>query len=493
VFVLFATIYGLVAYLSPGYDDEITNINLVEHVGLYQAFLLVQSQDVHPPGSILLNSALHAVLGNWSDVRVVTALMYAASAAWFFSVTQTLLGTRAALLSAAIAVLTPATLMWCTSIRWYAYFVPLLLWTLTPPRSASKYWFYIKPALGWLVLAHIGYVAIVLAPAILLFYLLLPGQSLKNFIKMSLIPWVIAAMLYIPQFLVLLRVHIKNTAHQTGGLASSLEGIAISLFSNQGLFPISVFSIVSILGWTTLLVLMGSRMLKSAPIRRGAANYGVSVLLVAVSGLAAKFRNLVVITPFQANFIAECSGTIFTSRPAVAAVICILLGNVAGIIDVAAHSNTTKASWNVPANEVERQLADLTHDCGAQRTAVYTFDPVLGYALKNNPDLLVLEYFNHYFHWSFDADAASCVAVIWTYRGALTAAQYRGLKAAVDAIHADSSRTVDLAKDPHAAIKRKLDPDYPDFLAEIVFFRGAKNLGPINLWASAANAGGAPP
>ncbi len=493
VFALFATLYGLVAWLSPGYDDEITNINIIEHVGLHQAYLLAQSEDVHPPGSLLLNGVLHAVLGDWSYVRVVAAILYAASAAWFFSVTQSSQGTRAALLAAVIALLTPATLMWCTGIRWYAYFVPLLVWTLTPPRSDGKYWFHIKPAVCWLVLAHIGYMALVLAPSILLFYALQQRHGLKHFIKMSIIPWAIATALYVPQFLVLVHVHLKNTAHQTGGFRASLQGIAISLFSNQGLFPLSIFSIVSMLGWAALLVYLGSRLVGSLQVQRAAANYGGSVFLVALSGLAAKFRNLVVITPFQAHFIADCSGLIFSSRVACAAAVAIVLGNLAGIIDVATHADTTKGSWNVPVKQVERQLGELDHDCGPQGTPVYTFDPVLGYALKHNPHLLALEYFNRFFHWTFDADAAPCVAVIWTYKGALNAAQYRELKTAVGAIEADSHQTFDLGSDPHAAMKRKVDPAYPDFLAEIVFFRGARHLGPINLWASSAHPTGPQP
>jgi hypothetical protein len=76
LFVLLA-IYAWVGFSSLGYDNEFTNIVLVEHNKVGAVLHIVNTTDVHPPGSYLINWALFRLLHEWRLVRLVTALFEA--------------------------------------------------------------------------------------------------------------------------------------------------------------------------------------------------------------------------------------------------------------------------------------------------------------------------------------------------------------------------------------------------------------------------------
>jgi hypothetical protein len=117
---------------SPGYDDEFTNIELIERLG-GGVLGYVQGNDVHPPGSYLLDWLLFAALRDWQLVRLAVALFTAGAIVYAVEWLRHRHGMRAATLALVLLALNPALLMWCTGLRWYAWFVPMLLWLLCPP------------------------------------------------------------------------------------------------------------------------------------------------------------------------------------------------------------------------------------------------------------------------------------------------------------------------------------------------------------------------
>jgi hypothetical protein len=246
-FLLTLTLFGVVALRSHGFDDEMGNIELIERLGTWQTVLLMQTEDVHPPGGYLLNGLLFDALGSWSAVRLVSALLYSLSLTSLLAFVQREHGGRAAVLAWLVAGLAPGALMWCTSLRWYAYFTPLLIWALVSPRDTSQRWYYIKPALLWLLMAYVNYAALIIAPSLLIWNWMQSGLKFPIFLRKAFLPWFISAMAFAPQFYVFLTVHSKGSASQTGGVVKSLLGSVISLMSNQGIFPISIFGIGSIL------------------------------------------------------------------------------------------------------------------------------------------------------------------------------------------------------------------------------------------------------
>lgn len=478
---LIVALFLVVAVQSPGFDDEVTNIDLIEHLGTLPTVRLMQQEDVHPPGSYLLNGLLHSALGSWPAVRAASACAYLLALFGFARFTRREHGELAAGLILLVAGLSPAALIWCTSIRWYAYLVPLLMWCLAVPRSRDGWWYHAKPAVAWLLMAHVGYAALVLLPVIWLWYGLHGREGWWQHARRSAPWWLLAGLLFAPQAMVFFTVHVHHTEGQTSGAFKSLAGIAISLFSNQGVFPASVPGGLSVLGWACLYALIGWAAWRKTMPSQAVSTFVAALICMVASGLAGKFRNLVVVLPFQAYLLAPASRLIAGKHVAALALLLVTATQLTGAANVLRHQDTTKNSWNLPTAEVLNTLQGMTHSC-RQAPAIYTFDPVLSYNLKRaHPEWSVSNYFAR-----FDKQAptaSDCVVVLHTYRGALSKPVHAALLAAEHALGDTAPlREVALGRDDHAGLKQRLDPDYPEYQVVIRLHQGQMDASALTAW-----------
>lgn len=457
-------------------------MELIEHLGTWPTAKLMQTEDVHPPGGYVLNGVLFDALHDWSLVRGVSALLYAITTSMLVSFVLRRQGWQAAGLAMLFAILSPASLMWCTSLRWYSYFVPLLIWTLLTPPDPHSRWYFIKPALAWLMMAYINYSAIILAPVLLLWYALQAGVNWKVMLRQSWLPWLLAGLAFAPQLFIFLTVHARHAEGQTGGLVKALLGCVISMASNQGLFPISFWGIASMVAWGMLLTAMLSHARRDKALRvklwSTAAGLGVFI----VTGLAGKFRNLVLLSPMQTLLVAQAAAVIKRHWLAGLATAVIVMANAVGCLHVAQHRDTTKNGWNLPVRDTVLGVHALYKACPT-RPVVYTFDPVLARALRESDHgLTVANYFDR-----FDKarpGKADCVIVVHTYKGALPRDRFEALLLAEKAMGGQLARTVHVQLDSQAALKRKLDPDFPDYLVELKLFQGTLHLHDLDTWAN---------
>lgn len=475
-------VFGMVALQSPGFDDEMANMELIEHLGTWPTAKLMQTEDVHPPGGYVLNGLLFDALQDWSLVRGVSALLYAITASMLGSFVLRRQGWRAGGLALLFVLLSPAALMWCTSLRWYSYFVPLLIWTLITPSDSAGRWYFIKPALGWLMMAYINYAALILAPVLLLWYGLHAGVNWKAMLRQSWLPWLLAGLAFVPQLFIFLTVHARHAEGQACGPIKALLGAVISMASNQGLFPISFWGMASMVAWGVLLAAMLREVRQDKALRTKmwamAAGLGVFVL----TGLAGKFRNLVLLSPMQTLLVAQAEATIRRHWLRVLATTVIVMANALGCLHVAQHRDTTKNGWNLPVRDTVSGVRAL-YDACPTRPVVYTFDPVIARALRESDRrLIVANYFDRFD--KVQPGKADCAIVIHTYKGALPRDRFEALLSAEKAIGAPLVRTVQVQLDGQAALKRKLDPDFPDYLVELRLFQGALHLRDIDTWAS---------
>jgi hypothetical protein len=486
-FVLGIGLFGWVAKSSQGFDDEMTNIALIENLGTLQAASVMQTQDVHPPGGYLLNGLLFDALHDWSNVRLVSALIYVLALCYLLAYVHRTSGLRAALVGLLLAGLAPAPLIWCTSLRWYAYFTPLLMWVLVPPRNQKGIWFHIKPALSWLLMAHISYAALVLLPAIWFWYYLQSASSVWQYIKRSMWPWLLAGLLFLPQLLIFLSVHSKGASSQTGGLVKSLMGVYISMASNQGLFPISVAGIASALGWAGFYVLLGRTALRKQAPASGLLSLALGTASFIVSGLASKFRNLVALQPWLVIASGQAERVI-SSAPKLA-MCCfglILVGNATGIYNVAMHEDTNKNSWNLPVDEFVQTIETMSTPCKVA-PVVYGFDPVLSHALhERHPDWQVVNILDQLSTRALP-NQADCLFTVYTFRGSLSPVLVETFQQAEQAWGGQLVKSVRLGLDRHAALKQKLDPDFPEHPIELHLLRGGGSLTALNRWARPTN------
>jgi len=466
--VVLLALYGWVAFSSPGYDDEFFNVNMVENGKTFtDLYTLANSINVHPPGQYLINKALWHLSGNWSIVRITTAV-FAASIIWLLWRSVAWSTPLTGLFAYLAICLNPALLLWCTGIRWYAYFVPLFslmaMGMLRNPASPFRFWgpFFLLS----MALFMIGYAAVVLIPVAFAIALYVRRERLHDELAVVLGFGLTALLLSSHQLIVFVTVHARNSSSQTAGLVQAITGLGLHVLSNQGAMPVSPFGMSLVLA---NLLLFGVAVNTVRTVRIGPVSglFVLGALGLAAAQLTGKFRNLVTVAAFQGVFQAQLFQTI-TNKPLMMCTFFLMaVGNIGGTYNVAMHNGTTKGSWNTPYGEV---LSDLQHKrdlLTCSRVQVITHDPVLAYHASGQGAAVV---YVGQDQWREKIKAfTGCRAAVQTFRGSMSndlAQQYARL------IN-ELPKRVDTAMfgpDRYAWFKRKLDPDVPDYYVRVTYF-----------------------
>lgn len=471
-------VYCTVALMSYGFDDEFFNILIIEKHGL-SAFFITQTMDVHPPLSYIINAVLYRAFGNWEVVRLFSALTLCTSFIYLCEHIKTKGEEREAILTFILLTSSPALLLWGTSLRWYAYFLPILIWLLVIPKKQG--WpMWIKLGVGLVALAYTGYLAFVLAPALILFYWLSSSQPFEVKLKQLSVIIGVAALVYSPQLLTFLNVHFPNRVSQTGSLFLSFAGFFIAQFSNQGVFPLSIAALVSTTG--TLIILYVT--LRSQPIQKLSTNpkcmsYVLFSILIIASGVAAKFRNLVIATPLQLIWFASVKPNRTLKKFFYIGIIFIIAGNFWGSVNVYRHQDTTKNSWNLPVKEVPSIIKKEYQACNKD-AIIFTHDPTLSYHMQHlsipstgvyskgiNPNI---------------KETYQCVFVIKTFVGSVSQGRYEKMLDEVENLKYSEKSVIPLQQDFFYDYKVKLDNRYPRYAITILKFTDVQNANLLLSW-----------
>lgn len=468
-----------VAGLSAGFDDEFHNVRWFYEAqargGSLMDFVSLANVDpVHPAGSYLIDFALMWVLKSWELVRIaksllVLGLMYLSLRRLF----PELKGGRVDWWL--VAAVTPAFLMWGTGLRWFGEFSAVYLMAVAlagfiPRRSA---WFF--PALALLLgaLAHLNYLALIMAPPVVLFHLF--GAWRERALRT--VPVVLAALVGVvavaPVLLDILRAPRDG---QTAGLVGSAIGTINGLLVNPGVFPLSVEGLLT-LAATTLFFAVGA-------VRGGGRRVldpllvmiALTLVLIVVSGLGSKYRNVMPLLPLVLGYsfvslrvpVPEARRVLrLASTVALAGMVAT---NAYGAVAVALHRNTAKGSWNLPVAETIATLEAAASSC--QHPMVLLWDPVLEYHLwRAGLDTGYLsvkrgdsELENSVYPLSLET--VDCLFMLETTQGAYEGAPYfsgNGLQ---------KTRIAELGADSNAAFKERLQPNTPAF--SVVLYRLAE-------------------
>ena len=472
-------IYIIVAFNSSGYDDEFFNINLVEQHG-FSAFFFTQSNSVHPPLSYLLNAFLYEALGSWSGVRLVSALMVCVG---FFYLSENIAkeqGNRAAILTFLLLATNPALLLWGTSVRWYAYFLPVLLWLLIIPKNKNE-WYWAKLAFGLVILGYIGYATFIIAPALILGYWFANPQDFKTKLKYFLPSMGFAAIAYLPQLLVFFNVHFPNGESQIGSIFSSFAGVFIAQFSNQGVFPISI---AGFMGATGMFIMMYFA-LTSGPLlpikyNHRMISYALFVMLLVFSGISAKFRTLVLATPLQAVWLGTTAPKYGANKVFCLGLALVLVSNFWGMFNVYRHQDTTKNSWNLPVEQLLTQLQSENDLCNAD-AIFFAHDPTISYFLEKSSFKLVGPYAKNKFE---QKESYKCVYLIKTFRGSISNERYVKMLHEFEKLNFDNKTILYLQEDNlfNYSIKSNLDSSYPLYAISIIKLSDVNNIGVMASW-----------
>jgi hypothetical protein len=414
---------GLSCILGTFYDDEIYSIrqNGLPFANLWDYVNHVNSHDVHPPISYVLNRLSFAVLGNWKAVKFVNGTISATAIAWFYSRTAERFseGERIAI---ALALATAVTsLMWTASLRWSAYFNPAFLGlyvvALSPRLSIT-----VRAAIltfGTVFLLYTAYLAPVAAAVLWGTFFAVSFRDLRRDDIVRITAMVVAgAIACLPQLYVLFTVHLPIYVGQGNSfsIARAFAESAYALTVGTAIFPIDYVPLLFML----LLAIAGAasakRMMRDRKIAVLLGGALVGFVLLVLSAIGVQGRTGIAFYPIALTLIvvAICRSPSWIRIPAGALLVLLQTMSVHNFV---LHHDTVKGSFNTPFMQATRVIATLSRAC-AGKSYVFTHDPVLTYLLQEAGRTVSSPY--------ADSDSRTlslrekdCVVLVVTYRGVL--------------------------------------------------------------------------
>jgi hypothetical protein len=434
-----------------------------------------QSTDVHPPLSYLLNFWLFQLLGKWEWVRMVSGILTGTA----IIATLIRLGKgrniKFSLILIYLLAFNPAILMWGTSLRWYGYFLPVLIWLMVLPKQPRWYW--LKFFLSFLWLGYTGYISFFIFPPLFLYYWMKDSRETRGKIKAIIVPGLLVALAYLPQLIIFFKIHYPKSGGQVFSLWSGLIGILSTHASNQGVFPLSIPGIVSALG-TLMLSIYLLRKAKEEWKSPYLIPFGLGEMILLSTRIAGKMRNLSVMLPLQAIWFTERFSRT-SSRWMMIALGLIVFGNLAGTYNVILHEDTTKNSWNLPVKEVISFVQQNT-DRLASQNLIYCHDPILTWHLEKRGYLVRGPYAHQ--EISVKNKTFKEVIVIWTNPGFITKQRMNLYHFEIDLIKRSSESHYILGLDKYAGFKRKKEPQYPEELVSLHIIREPQQIAESSAW-----------
>jgi hypothetical protein len=477
-------LYTYTAYTSFGYDDEYFNIRIVTENNLKGMIHLTQTSDLHPPLSYIINYILYQISGNWSLVRVASALFFLST---LYFTSRKIEDIFPRLLTIVLLGLNPTVLLWATGLRWYAYMLPLLLIWSDLPRN-YKWYYWPKFFLLLFIVCYTGYAGFFLAVPYFIYYWLSDKRPFLDKLKSIFIPGFVFAAAYAWQLYIFFTVHSKinlndDSNKQVFNLKTSLSSLLSSAASNQGVFPVSWSGLCSILGAVMVYTAMAMHFKKTWQQKQFILFFGTGFLFV-LTGIAGKVRNLVLLEPARAQLFASAIAS--GKKWVLGGFFLVLIGNGAGIYHVVSHQQTTKNAWNIPVTKVLAEL-DKIENSGNQEI-YFTYHPSFTFYLLQSKKRLISFYNTLYFDstripFTFNqliteqASLKKNYTFILTYAGqSIADTVHRRMLAAMNTVIADSISHLRIGRDDDFRLKQRFFPGFPEYAVEIVKYYGVRSF-----------------
>lgn len=456
VLVLFAG----VGWYSPGFDDEFYTINwIAEAASAAELIHIVDTRDVHPPGSYLIVSTLHEMGLSFSAIRAfsggLTALFL-----WILWQRVSGAGVLAAGVAYLLICLNPTLVLWGATLRWYSWSFPLIVLLFLLVRGGFRNPWAHWGSFGALVvtLGYIGYFNLLYVPGLLGYALWRRRARLRSEWPVILGLGAVSVALLIPQLLYTLPGQMGRgmSVHVSKGLLRRLAGPVLHVFAGHSSMPFGFAALAFSL--TTFVLIISAALRRQLALGSAAVLAFVPAIVIAFfGGLTGHFRSMVVLVPFQSVWQSQ----IFPPDGRLARVLAggYLVATLAGLWNVVMHEDTTKGGWNAPYWQALARVE--THMAACEDPAVFTYDPVMLWHLTQaGHKVLTVE------RWTPDPEGAvsahaGCLVVVRTFHRMLNsefeAALSRGL-----APHGVPLKTESVGFDRHAWFKRRFDPRIPD-------------------------------
>lgn len=464
-FGLTFSVYFYVGYTSFGYDDEFFNINLVGENGFLETINFINSSDIHPPLSYISNWIFFRVFKNWQFVRAIISISLLIS---IFNLYNYLKLKKELLNPSLFLVLTvsnPALLLWGTSLRWHSLYLIILSWILVIPPKHT-FWFLAKLPLGLLILAYTNYITFLLLIPLCIYYYygsleIIFRQKLKLFFI-----YLLAFILYYKQLIIFISIHYKNSSNQIFSLKDNVIGFTVSSLSNQGLFPLSIFGILSIISTLLLFFYVLKNLNKEFKQlnKKFSLTYIFLLCFFLISGLMGKYRNLVVSDFFKSTSLTQIR---IKNNLISAAFLLIITSNIYGVFNVISHKNTIKNDWNIPTKEVLEKIKEINQFCEA--IEIVNYSPLINYHLEKmgyNTKYLAKRNIKKY-----SLNDSKCMLFVKTYRGSMDKEKYKNIIRNFQNNNLKLIEEYKFNEDFFYKIKQNKDPDFPKYSVVLKLYK----------------------
>ncbi len=479
------TLISLLAVMGRApYDDEIVNFRWVQPNDVSTIIHIANSQDVHPPGSYVINKLLYGTLGSWDRVKAVSGCMNALGLALFLWLAYGKLRPQQRWLLTFMIATASTVVMWGASVRWYAYFNPLFSVTLAVilfadiSRTARTF------ALGAsaVLLLYLSYGAFCAVPVLAVAHGLRDYRDWKRRdIGILLAAGVVALLICLPQLESFIRVHMPNQASQTGSRLQALLQTGMTLILGNAVFPLATVPIAfaAVISLTVITVVVGRRLSKVEWLALGLLLLGV--VLMTATGIGIKPRNSVYLLPL-AYLLISAAVTSLPTGPRIGATIAVVIYQALGVWNVIAHENTIKGSYNTDYSAIVGRIESWSAGCS--RTVVFNHDPVLAYLLEQKGIAQSSPYASGPQPAVVEISPGDCVAVVETYRGIIAADRLGKAYASIESAGLQHSQSQDFDPDRYQSIKARLGHEaFPSFYAHLDLLRAPRRIS-INGWAA---------
>jgi hypothetical protein len=426
IFGCLVTFSGLACILGTFYDDEFFSItSALSYPHLVDYIKYINSTDIHPPVSYVLNKLSYDSLGNWKAIKFINGVVNAGAIAWFYKHAAKKVAPNERL-ALSFGLATAVTIeLWGTSLRWNAYFNPvfLFLYTVALSERQSIITRAAILAVGSVFLFHTSYMTLVAAPVLWVTFVITSYRELQSIViarRVALI-LLIAVIVCLPQAYVLLTMHLPYFfGTLMGGAPYSLSLLHSFLLSTASLtIGSAVFPIDFVPGFFVLMLAVASvssarRMLRDNNVVVLLGGILLGYILVVVTGLGSDGRGAVFLYPIAMTLmvIAISRSALWIRWPAMASFVLLQIMSVYGFV---MHRDTAKGSYNTPFQQAMHEIGHLTGMCPGS-TIVLTHDPVLTYLMEDAGDKVLSPYETGVSETRVLREQ-DCVLIIHTYRG----------------------------------------------------------------------------
>ncbi|MBQ3403571.1 MAG: hypothetical protein IJG65_09435 [Synergistaceae bacterium] len=471
-------LFAVTGFQSWGYDDEIYSFRLVENSNsISEVIAKANSTDIHPAGMYIINYVLLKILGNWHLVKAASAL-FAASFIWFFWYVMTRdMKSLFALIFSYIAVcLNPTLLLWCTSVRWYTYFTPLvcviavLLYKAEDTRLNSTLFWGIY-FLTCVIMFHLNYISAIIIPVSFICMLYRRRNSLQREWKCITLYALFSVCLVAYQAYVLLTVHYANSHKGFLPPFRLSIGAGQNFLCGQAVVPVSAYGIILIAANIILFIVFLKNILKTC---RNCDNnflilsYVAMMLIFPGNSTSSGARNFSVLSPEMGIFLSNVFQEIRHKSIKIFILLAYAIGTAGGIYNVLTHTDTSKATYNMPYKEI----IDYAETLDPERQAMFITDfSDLDYHVKKKYNNVT--YVGRGASKNWDKPLSSWRGRIIAVRTHQVADNYdKYLQYLSRVVNGEAGTLIsrhEIGKDGFAWFKRIINKDYPDYYAQVYF------------------------